>query len=584
MADLMNKKVAYHAIKNGTILGRLVGDGELTDGKFAAETLAFLKTNAAFAQSLLDTTKRVIFVFIAGQAIALPAAGTMDVSAEMAGVAVSTAAPTFNAGTRTWSNLGAATYVGAGADAGNKVLLRLPGPSGSPDATDPLKDANGNEVYGRLTNAGGPNGAWTLTFYHAPGGVEAAYVLPAPATSFVIFRQWVPGSSTLLEDQGRVIISSPGAVDITENNNIQQIAADIGITLNNTGAASLAKTVIQRITDHVTGATGVGAERHSALDIDIEVGDGVVIAGLGDPVTLVDALNQLQANVSAAAGGAQSNLELYFNELRSNGVLGTANPLFDNGDGTVQAAAGRVAYVAGKRFAIPVAAVAVPDPGSLVFWVDAAGAVQSGAAYPGAGEFTKLGKATNNAGVITFSALTADVHRPLVELDQKVIDIETLLAAHIASTAAHTADDITFDPTGTNLVRPDLAPVATVAEAIKAVDTRIDAIEFGFYRHKIVAGDIAGAVAAPAVGATISYFEVVIPGPSGTYLTGRNLMTVILDGDVLDPLAEYEGVGNGWAGAFTEAANDRVRVYFDTTEPLLADQIVTLKWLKTTAA
>jgi hypothetical protein len=584
MANLLNTKVAYLTLKDGTVINRLLGLQSVKNQNVEDATLGFEKTQVGFAQALLDTTKRVIPVQITAAAILLPAAGTMDVSAELAGTAVSAAAPTFDAPSRTWTNLGAATYVGAGADAGNKVMLRAPGPAGQPDGTDPIKDANGNEVYARLSNAGGPNGAWTLTFYHAPGGVEAPYTLPGATTAYAWFRQWVPGSSQLLEDQGRVIISSPGAVDINENNNIQQLAADLGVTLSNNGAASLARSVIQRIADHVGGITGPGAERHSTIDIDVEVADGVVVSGLGANATLKDALNQLQTNVTAASGAAQGNLEQYFNDLRSNGVLGTAATLIDNGDNTAQPAAGRFAYVAGKRFAIPVAPVAVPDGTSLFFWVDNTGAVQTGLAYPGAGEFTKLGKATAAGGVISFSALPNEAHRPLVELDQKVIDLETLLTTHIASTAAHALEDLTFDPTGTNLTNPDNSPVANGQEAIVALDRRIDAIEFGFHRYTIQAGDIAGATPAPAIGANVAYFEVLIPGAKGTYIPGRNLMAVLVDGDPQDPLAEYNGAGNGYEGVFTEPANDRVRIHFDTTVPLEAGMKISLRWLKTTAA
>lgn len=578
MASLLNRKIAYLTIKPGTITNSLLSADAVQNVNMLDATLGFEKTQDAFAAALLDTFKRVVLVWIGGTTLTLPAANTMNVSTQMAGVAVSAAAPSYNSGTRTWTNLGAATYVGAGNDAGNKVLLRVPGPSGAPDATDPLKDAAGNEVYGKLTNTGGSNGTWTLSFYHAPSGVEAAYTLPNMPSVYAYFRQWVSGSSQLLEDQGRIIISSPGAVDITENNNIQQLAADLGITLSNNGSASLGISVIGRINQHVLGA----AERHSTADIDVEVGDGVVVSGFATG-TLAAILSQLQTNITAAASAAEANLETYTHELRSNGIVGISDPLVDNGDNTVSPVAARFAYVAGKRFAIPVAPVSVPDTTSRYFWVDAAGTVQTGVAYPGSGEFAKLGKATNTGGVITFSMAAPDLFLPLVQLDQKVLDTYNLLTAHIASTAAHAAVDITFDPTGTGLKTPGNVDVANVQEAIVAIDTRIDAIQFGFYRHKLVAGDISGAVAAPSIGANIAYIEIVIPGSNGTYMPARNVMVVSVDGDPQDLLAEYEGVGNGYSGAFTEPANDRIRLYYDTVEqPLEAGQAVSLRWLVTT--
>ncbi len=41
------------------------------------------------------------------------------------------------------------------------------------------QDGNGNDVYGKVTNAGS---AWTLSYFSAPNGVEAAFAIPASAS------------------------------------------------------------------------------------------------------------------------------------------------------------------------------------------------------------------------------------------------------------------------------------------------------------------------------------------------------------------------------------------------------------------
>lgn len=547
---LLNKKVGHLQIKPGSLTTELYAAQSVTDAKMLDATLSFLKTNPSFAAALLDTQKRAVYPLIGGVAKTLPAAGSMVVTSDFSGVTPSTAAPSYNSGTRTWTNLGAVVYA-----SDNKVLLRAAGPSGQPDGTDSVRTSAGNEVYGRLTHAAG---VWTVTFYHAPAGVETAYSLPATVSAFIAYKHWVTLSNSLLEDQGKAIVTAPGAVDISERNDLVQIASDLGITLSNTGAFSnpfaSGKSVIQRLVDHIAATS----DRHSTSDVDCHV--NVDISGFTDGGTLTVALNQIQSNINAVSTAGNAALKTFTDELRSNGVLGTPNAL-SAGSGLNVSIAALTAYVKGDRFVRTSTSQAVPGNTTTYLWVDAAGAVQQGASYPG--DLTliaKLGRVTTNSTIVTG---VVDDHLALVELDQKVYDVESALNAHAASATAHPLANVTYDNTSQPLTLPDnTTPVTDGQEAIESVVRRMNVSRFRTMVKVLIQTDIDNAT----VDGALRYIAITLPGGQ-SYEVGQDMMTVFYNGSL-------EELGR----AYTEQSSTEVRFYFDPTDPLEADDRIFLRW------
>lgn len=579
----LNRKIASLILVAGSVTTRELGDKQVTNQKLADASLDFAKTNAAFASAVLDTQRRVASIGIGAGAQAV-AGASFDASALLAGVPVSTALPVYSAATRQWSNLGAATYAPTGTDAGNKVMLRAPGTQG-PDATDTLKDAAGREIFGRLINAGGPTGTWTVTFYVSIAGVETATIVVA-TNAYLTYRQWVPGSSPLLEDTGRAVVTSPGAVDVSESNNATQLASELGVVLGGTGAATLpfGKTFRQKWLDHLAG---VVSERHTSDQVDASSAAIAAIPGAAPNATADGLFEQLQINLTTASAGAATMLRTYFKELRSPGVLGTAAVLSSSASNTVTVAA-VTAYVAGKRFDVPGATYPTVNGSTAVYWVDSTGAVVSGASYPAIGDFAELGTAfTDGTGVVAL----VDDHRALVHLDQKVIDVENALAMHIALVTAHPAANITViataltDAFAAPMTNPDTSAIGNVQQALNALAARMNAARKHFKIVKVTnsgnpasatEGDLAAAVADPAVAPTAKYLILSLPA-GAKYKTGTDTMECIIDSndqdklDVSDPLDPK--------GVFYEQDDTHVRIYFDSAQdPLQVGMSVKLRW------
>lgn len=112
-------------------------------------------------------------VGIAGFVHAAPAA-TADISAAIA-TAYSTAA---NSGTAIPVQVGSASAEGVSVGSGLNSSLIYDSASG-----ENVKDANGNEVYGKITNAGA---VYTLSAYSVIAGVETAFSLPAGTYDFEV--------------------------------------------------------------------------------------------------------------------------------------------------------------------------------------------------------------------------------------------------------------------------------------------------------------------------------------------------------------------------------------------------------------
>lgn len=561
MATLLNKKIAYHVLKDRTIRGSLVGLQELNKEHLLDRDLPFGKMDSDFAAALLNTQARAVYPVLSGAAVTLPAASTMDVSAFLAGVTESTGAPTLDTTVgsptfRTLLNLGAATY-----SPDNKVMLRAVGPAASPDATETVKDANGAEVYGRLRKTGAD---WFVDFFHLVAAVETAYTIPAPIDAYVIYKHWVGLASNLLQDPGKAIIAAPGAVDVTESNNISQIALDLGIVLSNNGATSNpfgdGRSVIQRLVDHIAAS----ADRHDTDDVDAS--GTVVVENLGASQTLTGTVNQVEANRVADRLAINTRVTTFFDELRSNGVVGLTAPVSVDA-GLNLAVANFVAYVGGVRYVkAGNADILVGDDATTYIWVDVNGVIQTGAAFPDENtvQIAKLAKAVAAAGVV----ILTDEHRPLLQLDAKVYAVEAALQAHVDEDInAHAAAAVSYDPNDSDLTVGNLGvtPVANVQEAIDSVAAKLGAVHNEVQYMVLTQPDIDNATPEVVGGVPMKYIAITT---TSAYEPGTNTMEVIVDGDDTD-------LGR----VFTEPDANTVRVYFDPTEPFVVDQRIKLRWL-----
>lgn len=145
------------------------------------------------------------------------------------------------------------------------------------------------------------------------------------------------------------------------------------------------------------------------------------------------------------SGGTGADYTPYFNELRSNGILGTASVATSDLLGLTLNIAAHTAYVKGQRFLVASQTLTMPANVTTYVWTSQAGSVTTGAAYPtDLDTIARIAAVTTDAVKIT---AVVDEHRPLVELDQKVLDIEKTASDHIAdATGAHAASAISVSP------------------------------------------------------------------------------------------------------------------------------------------
>jgi hypothetical protein len=194
--------------------------------------------------------------------------------------------------------------------------------------------------------------------------------------------------------------------------------------------------------------------------------------GANDPSNVYQALNDLADMIKDALSTAESQLELYFNDLRSNGILGTSDVGAVSSNVLTLFAGGRVAYVGGFRFpktSIVYDASAI-DNGSYKLYLDANGDVQYAPSYPVGDEIAKLGTITVAAGVVTSFA---DEHLGLTELDQTVAtnrhDFDAFVSLIASATGAANVGV-------SNAVAADfsLQPGATVEDVLAAIHSALN--------------------------------------------------------------------------------------------------------------
>lgn len=250
--------------------------------------------------------------------------------------------------------------------------------------------------------------------------------------------------------------------------------------------------------------------------------------GADNPDDVAEALDLLRAKIAATATGAAGDLVTYFSELRSNGILGLADIGAENAGDVDLFTGGRIAYVGGKRFELNADSfdAALLADGTFKLWLDDVGAVQSGAAYPGTGEFAKLGEIVVASGAVTSFT---DEHLAMVQLDEKVYAVEAkidnfiTLIAGVSGAANVGISDALADDLG-------VAHGSTVEDAVQAIAD----LKMAKGRYTILAGDLTD-------GTNISNGYVTMTVPS--YKVGSETMMVFVDGMAQDKPDFYAEVG-----------------------------------------
>lgn len=425
--------IGFLGIKPRTVRSETIAIQGVDADNIRNRAVPFYKADDQFAVDLLNTTKRMVYPILGGAAQTVPAGNRFNATALLGATSPCLAEPTFDSDLRVWTDLGAIAY-----NPENMVSIRIPG--ASPTASEPFRDDHGREVFGRL-NYEPATGAWYVEFKRLIDGTEQPYSLTGDKSLLLVVRQWVPGSSSLLEDPGQVIVSAPGAVDITETNNIDQLAGELGVTLSNTGVPSrpFGKSLFQKWIDHLLGMAG---ERHNTSQVDASPIVVDSVPGLTSTSNLDAALVAIQGEIDTLSDASETGFRQIIKEFRSNGILGVSSPIrsFDANAVRVDSV---IAYVDGQRFAVEgLTNVQIPSESFRVFYVDEAGVLQASYYYPDT-PHAKIGIATaNSAGTISIK----EEFTPLRVLDQRVDSVEELLTAHIGTTTAHPAGSITFDP------------------------------------------------------------------------------------------------------------------------------------------
>ena len=560
MSTVLNKRVLHLTSAALSLRNAQIDNLAVTNRCVDNATLEFAKTTAAFADALLATQLRSVYPQIGSAAVV--SAVTIDVSATLAGVAASLAPPSYDAGTRTWSNLGAACYTATDANTvavkdadgrddvingdGDLLVGRLTATLATPTAdayaggtTYAYRDVviDGGNLFvsmaadnvGHLTNEGAWwqqltwGGLWAAgtdyalyalvkdgaAYYAAIMGDPVAGIQTSDGTKWLevpgigehgltdgasgfevalnwrnaaavetavdagdlaaignvclFYKRWVDGSSSLLRDPAARLFSNAQGIDATERANLDQLAADLGIVLDGTGAATLGSSVLAQAEAAQAAADAAQAD---------------ATTGIANAAT-----------AQTAADAAQTDLVWGRRNLRSNGVVNSANQLVDATAGGVPkvdiATGGVVAYVAGNRFSVA-QDLAHVLAGNLTtyIWVDDAGAIQTATnGWPGdLALVTKLGRVTTDGVSVT---AIQDDHLNLRQLDAVMVQAEAdIVTAQAAADAAQADAD-----TG-------IANAATAQAAADAAQADADAAQAAIDAHT---GDGVGAHAATAV-------------------------------------------------------------------------------------
>lgn len=253
-----------------------------------ANSLDFGRANASFVQSaLLDPAAQ--FIFEDRLSLTLPSAQSMDVSEALSDHYTTALAASTQEG-----ELGLCVY-----DPENKVILK------NLDGTAVL-DADGNEVFGRLTKAGA---VWTLSFKK---GADVAATPASPLACFAFFS--IEKALGAVKRIGGTQAIGPAADPRYENHLLglgDRHGADaVDIDASVASALNIADPADQT----VKGALEALDSQHDTLISDLAssaTGKGAALVGVEDDAAKFDAttvegvLAELQVNIEAEATARQ---------------------------------------------------------------------------------------------------------------------------------------------------------------------------------------------------------------------------------------------------------------------------------------
>lgn len=192
--------------------------------------------------------------------------GTTDVSTQLSGQGVSTSSVVKGVVVSTQYN---------------RVIVRQ-GPAAS-NPGDEYTDGSGNEVYARVTNAGGSSGTWTLTYFVDIGGTETAYSFSGSNSVRWYYQQlFDPNVSTPVYNPGAFVPSDNATVDVIQATTSlfgkTKLSAAAAASVGSSGTAGTANGTVAN-SDHVhQGVHSVAKNGSSALFSDVTFSPGTNIA------------------------------------------------------------------------------------------------------------------------------------------------------------------------------------------------------------------------------------------------------------------------------------------------------------------
>lgn len=187
----------------------------------------------------------------------------------------------------------------------NIVLLRNHSSGGW---QQPFLDANGNQIYGRITNSGGPSGTWTITYkvtdltstestYTFSGGQNIdhyfQYLYKQISNSPVVYNPMFDFAQYMQVNYTHsVITATTSLLGLTELSNSTPAA------VSSSGSAGTANGTVANA-DHVhAGVTSVAASGYTAIQgaVTLQAGTNVTLGQTGNTIT-----------INSTSGGAASN-------------------------------------------------------------------------------------------------------------------------------------------------------------------------------------------------------------------------------------------------------------------------------------
>lgn len=175
----------------------------------------------------------------------------------------------------------------------NKVTLR----DGTTQDT-PLKDVHAHVVFGRIVENG--TGGFKIKFFTDENGVETPYEMAEGQTIDAFFYKRgnllnVP-EDYAITDGGSFV---EGATDAQAEFDLQQLAKEIGITLNHDGNMTLSRSVIEEILVQTRGLTNTTVRASDVIDEVVTARNGK--SSLGSELTAIrqSVSDEVQARTQA---------------------------------------------------------------------------------------------------------------------------------------------------------------------------------------------------------------------------------------------------------------------------------------------